>query len=64
MPQLMLGIFLMSLASCATKSNPVVLKRCEDFADDIDKCMPPAGKPWMWITIEKAKQQLHWVNHK
>ena len=60
----MLLVSLMLLGSCATKSNPVVLVRCEDFADGKDNCLPPANKPWMWITIEKAKDQLHWVNHK
>lgn len=64
MQLLMLLISLTSLASCATRDNPVVLVRCEDFADGTDNCEPLDRTKYMWITYPKAKDQLHWVNHK
>lgn len=64
MQLVMLLIFLISLASCVTKSEPIVLIRCEDFGDGLNKCEPSDRTKWMWITYPKAKQQLHWINNK
>lgn len=61
---LMLMTLCVPLASCATKSSPIVVVKGVDYDDAKNNNEPADRTKWMWITYDTAKRQLKWLNHK